>query len=155
MQSSSFEDYEAKKIKEYRALYDAGRSELKQEEYERATRNFSQLIKEAPPVEFRRQALLQLALVANKQVIVTVNSRFILNTCHAFQMASCPCEFEDGTTTRDQMGAMDQAIEQFHTVIAITTRMSDIKMLSANGNIALKAKARLQIPIATIDNSQG
>ena len=65
--SSSFENYKSKKITEYQALYDAGRSFLKQEEYERATQTFSQLIKEVPPVEFRRQALLQIALVANKQ----------------------------------------------------------------------------------------
>ena len=49
MQSSSFENYKSKKIKEYQALYDAGRSFLKQEEYERATQTFSQLIKEVPP----------------------------------------------------------------------------------------------------------
>ena len=73
-QSSSLENYKSKKIKEYQALYDAGRSFLKQEEYERATQTFSQLIKEVPPVEFRRQALLQIALVANKQGYYDINS---------------------------------------------------------------------------------
>ena len=43
------------------------------------------------------------------------------------------------------MGAMDQAIEQFHTVIAITTRMSDIEdgYQLLMENIALKAKVEI------------
>ena len=38
-------------------------------EYERATRFFSKLIYEQPPDMFRRQALLQLALVAKIRVL--------------------------------------------------------------------------------------
>ena len=147
MQSSSFEDYEAKKIKEYRALYDAGRSELKQEEYERATRNFSQLIKEAPPVEFRRQALLQLALVANKQRYYDREFQIYSQYLSRFpDDHNCALvNLRMGQLLRDQMGAMDQAIEQFFTVISVTTKTSDIEddYQLLMENIALKAKIEL------------
>jgi len=147
MQSSSFEDYEANKIKEYRALYDAGRYELKQEQYERATQYFSQLIKEAPPVEFRRQALLQLALVANKQGYYDrefqIYSQYLSRWPDDHNRALVNLRM--GQLLRDQMGAMDQAIEKFFTVISITTKPSDIEgdYQLFMENIALKAKIEI------------
>ena len=147
MQSSSFENYKSKKIKEYQALYDAGRSFLKQEEYELATQTFSQLIKEVPPVEFRRQALLQIALVANKQGYYDREFQIYSQYLSRFpDDHNCALvNLRMGQLLRDQMGAMDQAIEQFHIVISITTRMSDIEdgYQLLMENIALKAKVEI------------
>ena len=94
-------------------------------------KHFSQLIKEVPPVEFRRQALLQIALVANKQGYYDREFQIYSQYLSRFpDDHNCALvNLRMGQLLRDQMGAMDQAIEQFHTVISSRPKRAISKMI--------------------------
>ena len=59
--------YREEKLAIFDALYDRGIAARKREDYSQARSFFSELILERPPESYRRKALLQLALIAEKE----------------------------------------------------------------------------------------
>ena len=147
MQSSSFENYKAKKIFVIEALYDGGRSARKQEEYERANRIFSPINQRATARRVSSsKPSFSLPWWPKIKGIMTVPFRYILNICIAFpDDHNCALvNFRMGHLLRIKWEPWIRPSNNFHTVISITTRMIDIEELSAcNGKHCLKAKIEI------------
>ena len=146
IETGSVETYRMNKEVEFKALFDLGIQNREQGNYKEASSHFVKLLQKRPPVPFRKQALLQLALISEKEE----------NLVRAYQIYSQYNNVFPNDTNQPlvylrmgdilrRIGAMGQALDKYHSVINITTRIKglDDEYLPVVQRMVIKAKLEI------------
>lgn len=146
IETGSVETYRKNKEIQYEAMFDLGVQFREQGNFSEASKHFVQLLKKRPPISYRKQAMLQLALIAEKeeslvrayQIYSQYNNLFPNDT-------NQPLVYLRMGDILRRIGAMDQALDKYHSVINITTRISglDEEYLPVVQRMVIKAKVEI------------
>jgi tetratricopeptide (TPR) repeat protein len=138
--------YREEKLALFDALYDRGIAARKREDYSQARSFFSELILERPPESYRRKALLQLALIAEKEGLLDQAIQVYGHYLSLFDTDSNSAlvNLKMGQLFRE-MGAIDRSIDHFHLVISIVTKLKGLDDFyqPVLQRMALKAKIEM------------
>ena len=146
IETGSIDTYRKNQEIQFKAIFELGIQNREHGDYEEATRHFVKLLEKRPPISYRKQALLQLALIAEKeedfvrayQIYSQYSNKFPNDT-------NQPLVYLRMGDILRRIGAMGQALDKYHSVINITTRINglDDEYLPIVQRMVIKAKVEI------------
>ncbi len=146
METASVDDYKKQRQAELDAIFDLGIQYRQEGDFEQASNTFINLIKKRPPVAYRKRALLQLALIAEKnEDWVRANQIYSqFDALYPDDPNQALVYLKMGNILR-RTGGMEKALQKYHSVISLTMKLRELneEYLPVVQRLVMKAKIEI------------